>query len=451
MFTVSSDSIPRNVTFKIYVVADQGYIKDFDIAISILPNLLFVDDDDGNVNVNQYYTNTFNNLGIAYDIWDRSVQGPLTASQLVAYKTVVWGCEWAFPSLDSLDRTAIGGYLDNRGQLFISGQDIGWDLCDPDGEEFIISSGTSKPWYETYFKIQYQADNAKTTTLNGVSGDPIGDGLVLSFTEPLRNTLIEQYPDIVLPISGSQSVFQYPAGGIGATRYDSTYKLVYFGFGGFEAITSETMRDTVMDRTFSWLNGYKILHTPLNDTESQDSQRVEVQVVSTSNIESINLYWDTDGAFPFNKRSMQAIGGGFYETYIPGQTSAIVQYTIIVRTANGYIPNKLYSYKAGDITGVEEKSAGEGPKNFALHQNYPNPFNPTTVISYQLPDRGTRYIVSLKVHDMLGREVATLVSETSNAGYYAVTFDGSKFSSGIYFYRLRAGNFVSTHKMLLLK
>jgi hypothetical protein len=87
-------------------------------------------------------------------------------------------------------------------------------------------------------------------------------------------------------------------------------------------------------------------------------------------------------------------------------------------------------------------------KTFALEQNYPNPFNPSTTISYQLPSEGQ---VSLKVYDMLGNEVATLVNEMKTAGEYQVDFNAAALSSGIYFYRLQAGNFVDTKRMMLMK
>ena len=88
------------------------------------------------------------------------------------------------------------------------------------------------------------------------------------------------------------------------------------------------------------------------------------------------------------------------------------------------------------------------PKEFVLYQNYPNPFNPTTVISYQLPVNGN---VTLKVYDVLGNEIATLVNEEKPAGAYEVEFDGSMLSSGIYFYQLKAGSYSSINKMVLLK
>ncbi|MCL4539944.1 MAG: T9SS type A sorting domain-containing protein [Bacteroidetes bacterium] len=86
--------------------------------------------------------------------------------------------------------------------------------------------------------------------------------------------------------------------------------------------------------------------------------------------------------------------------------------------------------------------------DYALGQNYPNPFNPTTVISYTIPRDG---MVSLKIFDVLGREVRTLVRENQAVGKYSVTFDGAGLASGIYFYQLRSGDFVSIKKMLLVK
>lgn len=88
------------------------------------------------------------------------------------------------------------------------------------------------------------------------------------------------------------------------------------------------------------------------------------------------------------------------------------------------------------------------PHNFDLSQNYPNPFNPTTTISYQLP---LRSYVTLKVYDILGSEVATLVNKNETTGNYSVNFNASNLSSGIYFYQLKVGDNVQTRKMILLK
>ena len=88
------------------------------------------------------------------------------------------------------------------------------------------------------------------------------------------------------------------------------------------------------------------------------------------------------------------------------------------------------------------------PDKFVLSQNYPNPFNPTTRIDYQIPIKG---LVILKVYDVLGKEVVTLMNEVKNSGSYTVEFNGSKLPSGTYFYRLEAGDYLDVKKMILLK
>jgi hypothetical protein len=87
------------------------------------------------------------------------------------------------------------------------------------------------------------------------------------------------------------------------------------------------------------------------------------------------------------------------------------------------------------------------PDRYSLHQNYPNPFNPSTTIKYELPNDG---IITFKIYDILGKEIYS-VNEFKKAGIHSIMFDGSKFASGIYFYRLEAGNFAETRKMVLVK
>ncbi|MCI0473534.1 MAG: T9SS type A sorting domain-containing protein, partial [Ignavibacteria bacterium] len=90
----------------------------------------------------------------------------------------------------------------------------------------------------------------------------------------------------------------------------------------------------------------------------------------------------------------------------------------------------------------------ESPSEYNLSQNYPNPFNPVTSISFAIPKQG---FVSLKIYDIAGREVKTLVNEFKHAGYYSVDFNGSSLASGVYFYGIQCGDFVSVKKMVLIK
>mgnify|MGYP005839962233 FL=1 len=112
----------------------------------------------------------------------------------------------------------------------------------------------------------------------------------------------------------------------------------------------------------------------------------------------------------------------------------------------GYGPNNLYFNSSNLVTDVEDNFVSLD--NYALYQNYPNPFNPTTKIVWQSPVSGWQ---TLKVYDVLGNEIATLVNEYKNAGRHEVEFDASKLSSGLYIYTLRSGSFISSKKMMLIK
>ncbi len=101
-----------------------------------------------------------------------------------------------------------------------------------------------------------------------------------------------------------------------------------------------------------------------------------------------------------------------------------------------------------DVVFVDGSDHPEVPLHFALRQNYPNPFNPSTVIGFHLPASG---FVTLKIYNVLGEEVATLVNEERIAGSYEVTWDATGFASGVYFYRLSGGNFTETKKLVLMQ
>ncbi len=104
---------------------------------------------------------------------------------------------------------------------------------------------------------------------------------------------------------------------------------------------------------------------------------------------------------------------------------------------------------------VDEQASNGKPTSFVLEQNYPNPFNPSTEIRYQIPveDPTRREVshVTLKVFDLLGREMATLVNEVKQSGTHTVTWDASGFSSSVYFYRLIVGDFVETKRLVVVR
>ncbi|MCH8942656.1 MAG: T9SS type A sorting domain-containing protein [Bacteroidetes bacterium] len=124
--------------------------------------------------------------------------------------------------------------------------------------------------------------------------------------------------------------------------------------------------------------------------------------------------------------------------------------TVAVRVDDKSDNVDVQIYNINVITGIDDENTI--PNTFKLFQNYPNPFNPSTTISFQLPALS---FVILKIYDVLGREVKTLINKEMKAGNYKVDFNASQLSSGIYFYRLSISggtkDFTSIKKMVLLK
>jgi photosystem II stability/assembly factor-like uncharacterized protein len=137
--------------------------------------------------------------------------------------------------------------------------------------------------------------------------------------------------------------------------------------------------------------------------------------------------------------------------WLIANTTTIPNTARIFRTTNG---------GHGGIVSVDDNAIDSGLEGFSLEQNYPNPFNPVTKIKFKIPgqDRNDNTLITLKVYDSLGREVATLVNGAKPAGEYEVEFNAVSHSgnvrnlpSGIYFYQLKAGDYIETRKMVLLK
>ncbi len=142
-------------------------------------------------------------------------------------------------------------------------------------------------------------------------------------------------------------------------------------------------------------------------------------------------------------------GGKTYSLQLSTNDSAIME-IVFVNEKVGWVLSqngKVYKTTSGTTVNVS-KDDSELPSKMELSQNYPNPFNPTTSISYQIPKSG---YVALKVFDSLGKEATTLVDEYKTAGNHKVKFDGSKLSSGIYFYQLKSGMLTETKKLVILK
>lgn len=145
-----------------------------------------------------------------------------------------------------------------------------------------------------------------------------------------------------------------------------------------------------------------------------------------------------------NFQKWPVIGQYVWPNYYVGQT-----YEDEINYLKNWLLSRILWIDSQLITGVEEENFSDN-SDFELYQNYPNPFNPTTKIRYYLKENG---FVTLKIYDLLGREVITLVDENQLQGDYEINFDARKYdlSSGIYYYQLKSGSYILTRKMILLK
>ncbi|MDP2207557.1 MAG: T9SS type A sorting domain-containing protein [Bacteroidota bacterium] len=175
-----------------------------------------------------------------------------------------------------------------------------------------------------------------------------------------------------------------------------------------------------------------------------DNVILEWQTVSEVNNFGFNVQRYNSNAKTYDNVGFVAGKGVPYTyTFLDENVNGSVEYRLEQIDNNGL--KNYYGPIMLNPNGVNEDAV---PAVFKLNQNYPNPFNPETIINYQLPIDNW---VTIKVYDVLGREVAALVDEFKEAGYYSVEFNGSSLSSGVYFYKLVSGNYTAVKKLLITK
>jgi photosystem II stability/assembly factor-like uncharacterized protein len=176
-----------------------------------------------------------------------------------------------------------------------------------------------------------------------------------------------------------------------------------------------------------------------------------------------NNSYVVDFNFPGSSNGWVSTGSYIYKTLDGGstwgqnsfsQSGAPFNSLVFLNTMRGWTSfgsSILYTDNGG-ITDIDElPNVSLNPKDFTLFQNYPNPFNPSTTIKFDIPSYLSYSNVSLKVYDILGNEIAVLVDGVKPSGSYTVEWDASKFSTGVYFYKLQLSSFLSVKKMVLIK
>lgn len=210
-------------------------------------------DDDGTQALEDYYELATPGF-LSQGTWHRSLAS-ITAAEIQNFPFAVWFTGNATPTLTADDRTALTAYLAGNRGLILSGQDIAYDLCDPASPNYSAANVT---WYETTLKSRYVNNNSTSLTVNGVSGDPISQGLnlVLQGGDGANN---QTDPDVIRPLVGGGTAWTYQTGGTtAATRALGTaYRAVNLGFG-IEAVSTAANRQAAMLNALAWLGGSPI-------------------------------------------------------------------------------------------------------------------------------------------------------------------------------------------------
>jgi hypothetical protein len=184
-------------------------------------------------------------------------------------------------------------------------------------------------------------------------------------------------------------------------------------------------------------NAYPKLNWTLNTEADGDSYYIERRITGQQNFSLLTtVNWTTNQYIDY---TINYAGGG----------PSLAEYKIRAHDINGHYSNysSVESVNYGDAWKIGSGN-NDAISEYELEQNYPNPFNPETFINYQIKENG---FVSLKVYDLIGKEVANLVDEVQSPGQYSISFDGSNLPSGIYICSLRVNEFVQNMKMILLK
>ena len=206
-------------------------------------------DDDGGDPYELYFTEALDAAGKSYGVWDRDLS-PLAPEVAQYYNVLIWNVGFGFPTLELDDKNFLAGYLDDGKSLFLSGQDIGWDLNDP-------AANPDPVWYHTYLHASWVRDDTNILFLDGVMGDPITDGLTLHIAGG-TGANNQTYPDEIDAFDADATVIlNYQGDGGGATRsVDSVSgaRVVYLGFG-FEGIDEAQDRYDLLIPSLDWLEG----------------------------------------------------------------------------------------------------------------------------------------------------------------------------------------------------
>lgn len=356
-------------------------------------------------------------------------------------KTTNGGTEWDSKFIGNTNLNAVcftdtynGIAVGDNGEILRTSNDgTSWDPQ---------TTGISNKLYDVFFvdkdngTIVGENGTIFRTTNRGITWVAQTSGTInylesVYFTD-LNNGITVGYGGKILRTTNSGTTWLIQKSGISNVLNDVTFTDLHHGWivGSGGLILNSSDNDST--------NSVEITSSPLfpMDNATAISRTIELKWKKVYVTESYELQISADSLFNqilYDYKNLQDTS----LTIDSLNYSCKYYWRIITLSSNGEFISQVWNFTTESL-----------PKEFRLYQNYPNPFNPGTKIKYDLPKAGH---VTIKVYDILGRKVETLINEEKPAGNYEVEFSGSNLSSGIYFYELQAGNYSSVKKMILIK
>jgi hypothetical protein len=328
--------------------------------------------------------------------------------------------------------------------FIVSGSILAWDGSGCGKYLIKADSNGNSVWTRIYGNEPVSDARCVQQTIDG--GYVLGGSVVSPFNLISKMSLVRTNAEgdtlWTKTFGGAQNDY-----GVGVVQtYDGGYALVgtteSFGSGSGDIYVVKTNKDGGFDAPLP-------IHLSAFSATSTGGESVKLSWTTVSETNSYGFYVERRKA---SEQGFASLPGSFIHGH--GNTTVPQNYSFVDRSVtNG---TWYYRLRQIDLDGSVhfnesvqvEVQLTDLPVSFSLDQNYPNPFNPTTTIRYALPARS---FVTLSVFNTLGQEMATLVQDTQEGGYHEVRFDGGSLASGVYFYRLKAGDFIQTRKMLLLE
>jgi hypothetical protein len=416
----------QSVTLNFTMAANHGItaVESFNIIIGQIPALIV--DMDKNHNSANVMLQSMQNLNVnALLLTEFPTELNLYSSMFVCLGTYSQNYK-----LTAADGQLLADYLNLGGMLYMEGGDT-WFY-------------DTKTVVHPMFKIQGIADG--TGNLTTIVGQPGTMTEGMSFVFSGENNYIDQInaisPAVVMLRNNS------PSYGTTVCYESGTYKTIgsSFEFGGLVNGTGVSVRDSLMKKMLQFFNVYGIVPVELASIEAEVVEN-KIQLTWVTATETNNMGFEIERSK--DGEIFEAVG------YVKGKgtTTQMNKYSFTDQTLTGsclvYYRLRQIDYDGSfSYSSVVEVDYSALPTEFSLSQNYPNPFNPSTTIKFALPGQVR---VSLIVYDALGSEVETIMNKEMDAGYHQIEWNASRYSSGVYIYRITAGDFTSVKKMMILK